>query len=297
MRTSRVSALLFLLPAVALFAAFSWYPIVRGFLYSFQDIPWNPRAAPTWVGAANFRAVLSDPAFAVAWRNVAVYVLLGVVIGFPVPIALAIALNELRRGRAFFRLALYLPVILPLVVATHIWKMLCHPEIGVFDALLTQLGLSPVRWLNNPWLAMPTIVLMTTWKYAGQTTLIYLAALQGIPPQLHEAAAIDGAGPWRRLWSITLPQLRFIMVLVLLLQLIYTCQIFTEPFLMTQGGPATAANPHGATLTVLLHIYNRAFGGAGGGLGQAAAASTVLFGVLVIFSVLYLCLVRRGEHR
>ncbi|MBN1477612.1 sugar ABC transporter permease [Candidatus Sumerlaeota bacterium] len=294
MRLSRRSALLFLLPALMLFVGFSWYPIARGFVYAFQEIPWNPDQPTEWVGLSNFHSVLGDPAFAIAWRNVAIFVGLGIIIGFPVPIALAIALNELRRGRGFYRLMLYMPTILPLVVVAYLWRMLYRPEIGVIDGLLGLVGLGPVRWLENPSTAMLSLVLMSTWKYAGGTALIYLAALQGIPSQLYEAAEIDGAGFWQRLWHITLPQLRFIMVVMLLLQLIATCQVFTEPFLMTDGGPMTAGNPHGATLTVLLYIYNTAFGGGGGGLGAAAAASVILFVVMVVFSLLYLRLTRRA---
>ncbi|HEV2107942.1 MAG TPA: sugar ABC transporter permease, partial [Thermomicrobiales bacterium] len=140
-------------------------------------------------------------------------------------------------------------------------------------------------WLQSPDTAMLSLVIVATWTYAGGTMLIYLAALQGVPAHLYDAAEVDGANIWRRLLDITLPQMRFILMILLVLQIIGTMQVFTEPFVLTDGGPANA------TVTVMLLLYRYAF--QYGNYGAASALGLILFAVLVAFSLLYLWLTRR----
>ncbi len=278
-------AYLFLLPAIVLFATFSWYPIVRGFVISFQRIDLiNP---PEWIGLANFRLVLNDPLFFRAWRNTLQFAFLALLLGYLAPVVLAIAVNEMRRGQAYFRLAFYLPVILPPMVAVLLWKWLYDPGPGLINTVLRFLHLPTQPWLQSPRTAMLSLVIMSTWANAGGTMLLYLAALQGIPAHLYDAAEIDGANLWQRLLNITLPQIRKVMLILLVLQIIGTMQVFTEPFVMTDGGPVNS------TITVLLLLYRYAFGY--GNFGAASALGLILFVVLAIFSVLYLWLTRRFE--
>jgi multiple sugar transport system permease protein len=278
-----VAAYLYLLPALILFAAFAWYPVISGFIISFQKVDLiNP---PQWVGLENFRTLFNDPLFYQAWKNTLQYTALGLVFGFLVPVFLAVAVNEMRHGMSYFRLAFYLPAILPPIVSALLWGWFYDPGTGLFNQILSSLGLPTLQWLQSPSTAMLSIVLITTWAGAGGAMLIYLAALQGIPAQLYEAAELDGAGLWQRVLHITLPQLRFVMLIMLVLQIIGTMQLFTEPFALTSGGPANA------TLSVVLLIYRYAFNF--GDYGMAAAASLVLFLVLVAFSLVYLWLTRR----
>ncbi len=277
-------AYLFLLPALIIFSLFSWYPIIRGLIMSFQRI--NLIDAPVWVGFENFHLLFIDPNFAVAWRNAGYYTLLGLLIGYFVPIILAILVNETRHGKSYFRLAFYLPVILPPMAALIVWKMgLFNSDWGLLNMGLKALGLERILWLDSKQWAMPSLVIFSTWANAGGTLLLYLAALQGVPAHLYDAAEIDGANLWQRLLHITLPQIREVMLILLVLQIIGTMQVFTEPFVMTGGGPANA------TLSIILLIYRQAF--SYGNYGVASASGFLLFIVLVIFSALYLWLTRK----
>lgn len=276
-------AYLFLLPALVIFATFSWYPIVRGFIISFQRIDLiNP---PTWVGLRNFEFILSDPLFTTAWLNTLYFTLLGLLLGYMVPVIIAIAVNEMRHAQGYFRLAFYLPVILPPMVVVILWKWFYDPGPGLMNTVLRLMDLPPQPWLQSPRTAMFSLVLMSTWANFGGTMLLYLAALQGISAQLYEAAEIDGANLFQRLWHITLPQIRGVMLILLVLQIIGTMQVFTEPFVMTGGGPVNA------TLTVLLLLYRYAF--EQGNFGAASALGLILFAVLAFFSMIYLWLTRR----
>lgn len=278
-----VPAYLFLLPALLLFATFAWYPIVRGFVISFQRI--DLRNPPVWVGLENFRLVLRDPLFRIAWRNTLQFAGLALLLGYLLPVALAIAVNEMRHGKSYFRLAFYLPVILPPMVTVLLWKWFYDPGPGLANTILRLFNLSPQPWLQSPRTAMISLVILSTWANAGGTMLLYLAALQGIPAHLYDAAEIDGANVWQRLIHITLPQLRVVMLIMLVLQIIGTMQVFTEPFVMTDGGPVNA------TVTVLMLLYRYAF--RYGNFGAASAIGLMLFVVLVAFSLIYLWLIRR----
>lgn len=276
-------AYLFLLPALVLFAVFSWYPIILGFIISFQRIDLiNP---PVWVGLDNFRLVLADPLFLRAWRNTLQFAGLALLLGYLLPLVLAIGVNEMRHGRSYFRLAFYLPVILPPMVSVLLWKWFYDPGPGLANTVLRFLGLPPQQWLQSSSTAMLSLVILSTWANAGGTMLLYLAALQGIPAHLYDAAEIDGANLWQRLVHVTLPQLRIVMLILLVLQIIGTMQVFTEPFVMTDGGPVNA------TITVLMLLYRYAF--RYGNFGAASALGLILFVVLVSFSLLYLWLTRR----
>ena len=251
---SQWTAYSFLLPALLLFALFSWYPILRGFLISFQHFPIRADLAPTYVGLDNFREIWSNPLFWKAWKNVLIFVVLALGIGYVVPIVLSIAMNEMRHGRGFFRVAYYLPAILPAVVTAIMWRFFYHPDAGLANQFLSLLHIPRLEWLQSESTALVSLVIMATWAGAGSAAIIYLAGLQGIPEELYEAAEIDGASIFQRVRYITIPQISHVMIIMLLLQLIGTFQVFTEPLIMTAGG-----GPNNATLTVLLLIYRTAF--------------------------------------
>ena len=274
-------ALLFLLPMLIIFGVFSWLPIAQAFVMSLQET--NLVSEPTFVGLDNFAQVLGDPLFGTAVRNTAYFALLALVIGYPVPLLLAVVMSEVRRSRGLLSALAYLPVVIPPVVAVLLWKVFYDPRpTGVFNSILGWIGLGPVPWLQTAGTVMPSLVLEATWAAAGGTVIIYLAALHAVPAELYDAAEVDGASIWQKVRHVTLPQLRGVMLITLILQIIGTSQIFLEPFLFTGGGPANA------TMTVLLLIYKYAFqNSVGGDYGAATALSVMLAAFLAILSAVY----------
>jgi multiple sugar transport system permease protein len=281
-RNGGLTTFLFMLPLLFVFGLFSWYPIFRTVVMSLQHT--NLVEAPTWVGLDNFRAVLNDPLLPTAVKNTAYFALLALVFGYPVPLVAAVLMSEVRRRRGIYSVLAYLPVVLPPVVAVLLWKTFYDGgSVGVFNTVLGWVHLGPYPWLQSQSWAMPSLVLESTWANAGATVIIYLAALTAVNADLYEAAAVDGATIWQKVWHVTLPQLRGVLLVTMILQIIGTAQVFLEPFLFTSGGPANA------TLTVLLLIYDYAFGNSlGGDYGMATALSLMLAVFLGIFSLVYL---------
>lgn len=283
-RHGGISTLVFLIPTLLVFGLFSWWPIARGLVLAFQQT--NLIEPAHWVGFENFRRVLADPLLLTAVRNTAWFALLALVFGYPAPLALAVFVRELRRLRGLFSVLAYLPVVLPPVVAILLWRVFYDAsDAGLFNTLARGIGLGPFQWLQDANWAMPSIVLEATWANAGATMIIYLAALSSVRTDLYEAAEIDGASIWRRVVHVTLPQMRTILLITLLLQIIGTFQVFTEPFLFTGGGPANA------TTTILMLLYNYAF--INGDYGGATALSVLLAIFLGLLSWLYFRLTRR----
>ncbi|WP_223839569.1 carbohydrate ABC transporter permease [Nocardiopsis deserti] len=268
----------FLSGALVCFVFFSWYPITRGVALAFQRV--NFVAAPDWVGLENFRTLFGDPLFATAWANTGYFTLLALVLGFALPFGMALVLNELRHARGYLRLAVYLPVMLPPIVSALLWKWFYDPGPGLVNGALRAVGLPGLQWLNSADTALLSLVIVSTWANLGTATLIYLAGLQGIPGELYEAAELDGAGLLQRVRTVTVPHMRFVILVMLLMQVVATMQVFVEPYILTGGGP------EGATTTVLLLIYRYAF--TFGDFGAASALSLMLFVVLALFSALYL---------
>ena len=282
-----VPALLFLLPMLLAFGLFSWWPIIRSVVMSLQQT--NLVTAPEFVGLDNFRAVLQDPLLATAVKKTLWFAALAFVFGYPIPLVLAVIMSDLRRARGLYTLLAYLPVVIPPAVAVLLWRIFYDAEpTGLFNTVLGWFGLGPVPWLASTHWAMPSLVLEATWAAAGGTVIIYLAALVSVPPELYDAADVDGAGVLRKVWHVTLPHLRGIMLITLILQIIGTSQVFLEPYLFTDGGPDNS------TLTVLLLVYDYAFANTtGGDYGKATALSLMLALTLAIFSILYFRLTRR----
>ncbi len=290
-RGGGLTTLLFLVPLLFVFGAFSWYPIVRTVIMSLQHT--NLVQPATWVGFQNFERVWHDPLFPVAVKNTAYFAALALVFGYPIPIVAAVLMSEVRRRRGIYSALAYLPVVIPPVVAVLLWKTFYDASsTGAFNTILGWVHLGPYPWLQSQQWAMPSLVLESTWANAGGTVIIYLAALTGVQTELYEAASVDGAGLLRKAWHITLPQLRGILLVTMILQIIGTAQVFLEPYLFTSGGPANA------TLTVLLLIYNYAFGNSlGGDYGNATALSLMLAGFLTLFSLFYLRATRSWSTR
>ncbi len=285
-RRGGLSALVFALPALFVFGWFSWLPIVKAVVMSFQK---TNLVVTSWVGWQNFERVLADPVLPIAIRNTLWFALLALLFGFPVPLVAAVLMNEVRRMKGLYSALAYLPVVVPPVVAVLLWKFFYDPgPDGVFNTILGTFGASPIPWLQDKGLVMPALVLEATWAAAGGTVIIYLAALGSVPDELYDAAEVDGASVWGKIWHVTLPHLRGVLFVTLILQILATAQVFNEPYLFTGGGP------NNATVTVLLLIYRYGFGTSlGGKYGEATALSVMLAVVLAILSVLYFRLTRR----
>jgi multiple sugar transport system permease protein len=275
----------FMAAGLLCFAFFSWYPLVRGVILSFQQN--NFVVPPYWVGMENYQALFDDPLFYTAWKNTLLFTGLALIFGFVLPFFIAVLLNEFRHFSGFFRILVYLPVMLPPIVAVLLWRYFYDPGNGLFNSLLRSVGLPESQWTQSSSTAMISLVLVSTWANLGGATLMYLAALQGIQGELYEAAELDGATVWQRLRHVTLPQMRFIMLVLLLLQIIATMQVFIEPFALTG-----TSNPD--TITVLVLVYRYAFT-VNQDFGLAAAMSMLLFVVLGAFSALYLRLTRTAD--
>lgn len=282
-RGGGLSTLLLLLPLLLVFTYFAWFPIGRAVVMSFQET--NLVTDPVWVGLDNFRQVLDDPLFWTSVRNTLYFTGLALLFGYPVPLVLAVVMSELRRGKGLYSALAYLPVVVPPVVAVLLWRFFYDAsQTGVFNTILGWVGLGPFAWIQDASSAMPSLVLQATWANAGATVLIYLAALTAVRGDLYDAAEVDGAGLWHKIWHVTLPQLRGVLLITLILQVIATFQVFTEPYLMTNGGPQNA------TVTVLLQIYNYAF--RFGDYGAATALSVLLALFLAVMSAVYFRLTR-----
>lgn len=286
-RRGGLAAVVFALPALFVFGLFAWSPILQSVVFAFQKT--NLVDPASWVGWSNFTYVLSDPLLPRVVMNTLWFAVLALLIGFPVPLFLAVFMSELRRSRGLYNALSYLPVVIPPVVAILLWRFFYDPSVdGLFNRILTGVGLPAQPWLNSEAMAMPAIVLEVTWATAGGTVIIYLAALAGVRTELYEAAELDRAGIWRRIWHITLPELRGVILVLLLLQVIGTLQVFTEPFLFTGGGP------NNSTKTILMMIYDYAF--VNGDYGAATALSLMLAVVLGIISAFYLWATRRWSR-
>ncbi len=285
-RRGGLSGLVFALPALFVFGWFSWLPIVKAVVMSFQK---TNLIVTSWVGLQNFQRVLADPVLPLAIRNTLWFALLALVFGFPVPLVCAVLMSEVRRMKGLFSALAYLPVVVPPVVAVLLWKFFYNPgPEGVFNKILGAVGIGPIAWLQDKTIVMPALVLEATWAAAGGTVIIYLAALTSVPAELYDAAEVDGASVWGKIWHVTMPHLRGVLFVTLILQILATAQVFNEPYLFTGGGP------NNATVTVLLLIYRYGFGTSlGGKYGEATALSVMLAMVLAILSILYFRLTRR----
>jgi multiple sugar transport system permease protein len=275
----------FMAAGIVVFALFSWYPLIRGVILSFQQV--NFVTDPYWVGIENYQTIFSDPLFWTAWKNTLYFTGLALVLGYAAPFFLAVLINEVRHAKGFFRVTVYLPLMLPPIVVVILWQYFYDPGNGLFNTVLSGLHLPESQWYQSSSTAMLSLVLIATWSNMGGAFIMYLAALQNIPGELYEAAEMEGATVWQRLRHVTIPHMRFILLVLLLLQIVATMQVFIEPFQLTG-----TTNPD--TITVMVLIYRYAFT-INHDFGMAAAMSVLLFVVLGVFTALYLRLTREKD--
>jgi multiple sugar transport system permease protein len=281
----------FLAPALSAIAVFFALPVAASLVLSFTDFDIYAVAdldRLRFAGLDNYGRLLSDPRFWTALRNTALFVFAGGPLSVAVSLGAALLLDaKAVRLRPLFRTIFFLPVVTTLVAMAVVWRYLYHPRHGLLNHLLAAAGVAPIDWLGDPLWAMPAIILMAVWKNFGFNMVIFLAGLQSIPERLYEAARMDGAGPWQEFRHVTLPMLAPTFLFVAVITMIGYFQLFAEPYVMTQGGPADA------TLSVVLLMYEEGF--RWWNMGYAAAVAFVLFAIILAFTLVQLAL-RGGER-
>ncbi len=280
----RLEPYLYLLPTIIGLLLFSAGSVIASLLISFTQ--WQVVTPPEWIGLQNYRDLLASPLFWQVFWNTLLYVLLAVPLSIASGLAAALLVNQKLRGVRFFRTIYFLPVASSMVAVALVWSYIYNPEYGLLNALLLDVfGIKGPPWLSDPRWAMLALVLMTVWKGLGYTMVIFLAGLQNIPGELYEAAALDGVGPVRKFWRITLPMLSPTLFFALVITLIGSFQVFEQTYMLTRGGPANA------TLTLSYYIYQHAFQFFH--MGYAAAMSYVLFAFLFVITFAQFRLQRR----
>ncbi|MHB1627685.1 MAG: carbohydrate ABC transporter permease [Bacilli bacterium] len=281
-----VLAWLLAIPTLIVFAIFIWQPIVSEVYDSFFNL--QGFAPSNFIGLQNYTNVMQNTTFVQTLFNTVWYVLWSLIIGWPVPIITALLINEMRRFQGFFKFAVYFPAMIPSIASYMLWEFVydASPR-GLLNLLLHALGFPPSQWLQNAGLTIPLIVVTMTWAGFGGTTLLYLASLQGVNPELYEAASIDGAGVFRRLWHVAIPQIASVILILVVLQIIGVFQTYLQPMVMTGGGP------NNASMTLLLQSYDYAFRYFQVGKSMAIGVMTLV--ILLGVSALYFRLAKKFD--
>ncbi len=267
---------LFVAPPVILFFLFTLVPLVMAVVFSFTS--YDIINAPKFIGLKNFQRIGGDEFFWLAMRNTATYTLMYVPLGLILSLSVALFLNAKRKFVGLFRTLFYLPVLSSAVANATMWFWIYNPKMGLLNGLLAAFGIVGPSWLNDTRTAMVAIVIMNLWAGFAGNMMIFLAALKGVPSTYHEAAVIDGASRWQRFRYITVPAIQKTTLFVSTMLVIGTFQVFDAAYVLTQGGPGNA------TITAVYSIYNRAFKDLK--MGYASAQSLLLFGIIMVFSVI-----------
>ena len=283
------SGWLLMLPGLLLFTFFVWAPLVQNVILSFSATN-GFEAVGGFNNFENYIRVFHDTMFVKALVNTFKYIMWSIVIGFIVPIVLGLLLSEVVHFKSVFRLGIYFPSIVSGMAVVIMWSYLFDPNPGaVLNQLLTAFGLPVSEFLSNQELTIPLIVVTMTWRGAGGTVLVYLSALQNIDNSQYEAARMDGAGMFSRIWHVTLPHIAQTIKMLFILQIISVFQVFYEPLVMTDGGP------NGASVSLLLLSYKYAFRDFDG--GASAAVGVLLAAIIIVLTVLYLWMLRPKKNK
>ncbi len=279
-------AWLLIAPLLFLVVLLVWYPQIMSFFWSMCDMQgYTPTA---FVGLKNYKNVLTNTMFVKILINTLKYVFWSLVIGYISPLITALMLNETVHFKSGFKMLIYFPHVLPGVAVSLMWYLMYFPdEGGMLNMILSFFGMGPLEWLQNEALTIPLIIIAITWKGMPGSMLMYYATLQGVNRDLYEAATIDGAGIFRRLWSITIPQISGTMLLMLINQIISIFQIMEQPMAMTGGGP------NNASISLVYWSYKQGFENFR--VGPAMAIGNIVFVILIIMTIFYFKLNRKIE--
>lgn len=273
-----------LLPAIIWYVVFSGIPIIYSLYLSF--LRWSFLDPAQFVGLENYTEILTrDPLFYKALGNTLTFTISELLIGTVLALCFALLINRLKRSAPFFRTVFFLPVVSSMPAVAILWRWLFQPKFGLINQVLGFFGIAPGMWVNSPDTAMESVVIMSVWKGLGFTIVLFLAGLQGIPDSLYEAAEIDGANRWQKVVRITIPLLRPTFAFIIITGFINGLQAFTQMYVLTKGGPVNA------TLTIVYHLYNRAFEFFN--MGSASAMAFILFLMIILLTVIQLKLLNK----
>ncbi len=282
------TAVVMLAPSLVFLAAFTYWPILRSLAYGFFDVQLGSPEI-FFVGWENYQRLWMDALFWQSLRNTVLYMVVTVPASIGLALLLAVALDRKLRGTALYRSTFFYPVMVPSVAAGMVWVFLYAPGYGPINGLMDWLGLPKLEWLYDRRWALPAIIFMSIWKYAGYFMLILLAALQLVPRDLYEAARLDGVSGFRQLVHITVPLISPTLYFVVVIGVLHSYQIFDYVFVMTQGGPADATN------VLTFYIYQNAFQFQD--IGTASAIANILLLVVgALIAVVALTLGRRVHY-
>lgn len=278
-KSERRAAYLFIIPAVVLLAAFLLYPALQTVRYAFTDYNIMRPDRIKFCGLNNFIELFQDKDFWIAVKNTLHFTILVVPFQTVLALALALLISSRRKGVSIFRAAYFSPQVTSMVVVAILWTVLynSNPNSGLLNALLVNLGMEPCGFLNDPKTAMNSITFMSAWQGAGYQMMIFLAGLQGIPKDQYEAASIDGAGKIKSFLYVTLPGLKNVISYVIMITVIQAMKLFTQPYVMTKGGPQNA------TRTLVYYVYEQGFQKRN--FGYACAVAAVFFVIVISLSI------------
>ncbi|SEL07405.1 fructooligosaccharide transport system permease protein [Pseudobutyrivibrio ruminis] len=279
-RDERIAGYVFSLPAVALLIAFLVVPIIYTVYYSvFQYQVMRPNDI-TFIGFENYHKLITDSDFWISLKNTFYFTIVVVPVQCALALILAMLVSKKFKGVAIFRTMYFSPQLTSMVVIAVLWTVLynSNPNTGLINALLVNLGLEPINFLTNERTAMNSIIFMSAWQGAGYQMMIFLAGLQGIPRDQYEAASVDGATPWQQFWFVTIPNLKGTIKYVIMITMIQAMKLFTQPYVMTQGGPRNS------TKTMVYYIYTQGF--QKGNFGYACSVAAVFFVIVVAMSLI-----------
>jgi len=272
MKTKKYVPYLFIAPAVILFAVFMLYPILYSFVLSFQT---NQGGQFTFVGLDNYLRLFEDEIFIKALKNTFILLIIQVPIMLFLALFIATLLNSaLLKMRGFFRVTYFLPAVTSLVAYSIIFSIMLMND-GVINHFLTAIGIDSIPWLSHPIWAKVSLIIAMTWRWVGYNMVIFLAGLQNIPEEIYEAASIDGASKIRQFFSITIPQLKPVILFTFVLSTIGTLQLFDEPYTLTKGGPSDE------TLTIGMYLYQTGFR-----YFDFGYASTIAYVIVILIAIL-----------
>lgn len=278
---------LFLLPAGVLLLVFFFIPFFQTFVLSFQDYS-SSIYNPTWIGLQNYFKLFHSPIFYKVLGNTFLYLFIAVPILAIIPLFLAILVSQKIRGVTLYKILIYLPVIVSIVVAAIAFKWL-YAEQGILNYVVTQLGFAPIGWLTDTRFALISVIIVTIWKGVGYYMMIYLAALMGVPKELYEACDIDGANVIKKHLTVTIPHIMPTLALVSTISAISAMKVFAEIYVMTKGGPLNSSK------TIVYYIYERAFENLD--LGYASAMAVVLLAIVMIFSLINILFFEKNKYQ
>lgn len=282
----KITPYLFLLPAIVLLTAFFFLPFFQTIIYSFQDYS-NDIYNPVFGTLANYKALYHSPLFIKSILNTFYFLALTTPFLVIFPLFLAILINQKISGKTLYKLIIYLPVVVSIVVVAIAFKWL-YASGGLLNYFMEILNLPPVNWLSSPKVAMASVAMVTIFKGVGYYMMIYLASLMSVPKELYEAAEIDGASEFQKHMTVTIPHLMPTIALVSTISAISALKVFVEIYVMTKGGPLDS------TKTIVYYIYERAFENLD--IGLASAACVILLLIVMVFSIINILCFERKKY-